>query len=186
VLPMLQSNHISTHGCCRKWRFSLAFPSGEGGPLAVDEEKLSLKQFSTFSVGERLGAPDVAIKSHLHSRLRTYKRPPTNCRGRRLDDPRSQTNHIGTPGCCRKWRFSLAFPSGEGGPLAVDEEKLSLKQISTFSVGERLGAPDVTIKSHLHSRLLLKASVSFGEKYLKKSLKFFHFSIAKPETLWYY
>ena len=33
---------------------------------------LSLKQILTFSVGERLGAPDVANKSHLHSRLRTF------------------------------------------------------------------------------------------------------------------
>ena len=28
-----------------KARFTLAFPSGEGGPLAVDEEKRDIKQF---------------------------------------------------------------------------------------------------------------------------------------------
>ena len=82
---------------------------------------LSLKQIPTFSVGERLGAPDVTNKSHRHVRLPPkaypctrepffiplfrggskpppYAKSPQTRRGRRHDDPRSQSNHIGTCG----------------------------------------------------------------------------------------
>ena len=52
---------------------------------------LSLKQIPTFSVGERLGAPDVANKLHQHVWL------------------------------LPKASLSLSLPYGEGGPLAVDE-----------------------------------------------------------------